>query len=81
MNSGDSWAVRQEIAAKLNAAYPTFNVWATAKSWWATRKTPIPSNALRYGLYMTVTADSPEDLKRKIDEQLERWERFSAASV
>lgn len=76
----DPWAVRQEIVAKLSESYPTFNVWITEKTWWATRRTPaLPPNAIRHGLYMTVAAETPEELKQKIDEQIERWERAKPA--
>lgn len=61
------WAVRQEIARQLGEAYPAWRVWLTEQSWWATRRTPLPPGALRYRLYATVTADSPQALRAEIE--------------
>lgn len=73
----DPWAVRRELAGKLGAKYPAWNVWITEHTWWATRRTPIlPADAMRHGLYMTVSADTPDELRAQLDEQTERQRRY-----
>lgn len=73
----DPWAVRQEIARQLGEAYPAWRVWISEHTWWATRRTPLPPGALRHQLYATVTADTPQQLRAEIDEQIERQHRYA----
>lgn len=74
--SPEPWAVRQEIARQLGEAYPAWQVWVSEPSWWATRRTPLPPGALRYRLYATVTADTPQGLRAEIEEQMARQGRY-----
>ena len=69
--------MRREIAAKLDAEYPTWRVWITETLWWATRRTPLPVGAAKADLYATVAADSADELRDALDEQGRRWERFN----
>lgn len=74
----DTWAVRQEIARRLETAYPTWRVWITDTWWWATRKTAaLPREADRADLYATLCRDTAEELRDALDEQTRRWNRFS----
>ena len=77
--NADPWAVRQEIAAKLDAEYPSWRVWITETLWWATRRTPLPLRAMKAELYATVAADTAEGLRDALDEQARRWDRFAAS--
>ena len=81
MNARDPWAVRQEIAAKLDAEYPTWRVWITETWWWATRRTPLPQGATRAELYATVCTDTAEELRDALDEQARLWERFNRLRI
>lgn len=77
MQPEDPWAVRAEIARKLNAEYPTWRVWITERWWWATRRTPLPDGASRVELYATACADTAEELRDALEEQARRWRRFN----
>lgn len=73
----DTWAVRQEIARRLETVYPTWRVWITETLWWGTRKTAaLPPGGGRADLSMTVCANTPEELRHALDEQSRRWARF-----
>lgn len=75
----DAWAVRQEIARKLEVEYPTWRVWITETWWWATRKTAaLPRGADRAELYATLCHDTAEELRDALDEQARRWARIDA---
>lgn len=73
----NTWAVRHEIARKLEAAYPAWRVWITERWWWATRKTAaLPRAADGTDLYATLCHDTAEELRDALDEQDRRWRRF-----
>ena len=67
--NADPWALRREIAAKLEAEYPMWRVWITETLWWATRRTPLPPGAMKAELYATVAADTAEELRDGLEEQ------------
>lgn len=73
----DTWAVRQEIARRLETVYPTWRVWITERWWWATRRTPLPDGAGRADLHVTVPADTAEELRDALEEQARRWRLFT----
>lgn len=75
MHAADPWPIREEIARQLGENYPAWRVWITEHTWWATRRTPLPSGALRHRLYATVVADTPQGLRAEIEEQMERQRR------
>lgn len=70
--------MRQEIARKLEAEHVAWRVWITETWWWATRKTPVlPPGGDRAELYLTLCADTAEELRDALDEQAQRWIRFT----
>lgn len=72
-----STTAEPDTIATLSRDYPGWHVWRgrsgdKLKGWYATRTTRPTSMEYRQGLYRTLGADDPENLRQQLEQQAER---------
>lgn len=60
----------------LACDFPTWRVWRAGGMWLATRRYRLTDDQLNAGLFATLAEDSAADLRRELDRQRAREDRY-----